>query len=50
LFLNAPVALEMAPEVARLMSKELGQSESWQKSQIRDFRQIAACFLIDPIK
>jgi glycerol-3-phosphate dehydrogenase len=50
LFLNARAALEMAPEVARLMAAELGENESWQKSQIRDFHEIAACFMIETIK
>ncbi len=46
LFLNARAALEMAPEVARLMAMELDRSDAWQKAQIREFQEIAACFLI----
>lgn len=50
LFLNARAALEMAPEAARLMAAELDRGESWQQAQLRQFREIAACFLIDTIK
>lgn len=45
-FLNARAALDMAPEVARLMAAELGRDESWQERQVRDFQQIAAGFIV----
>lgn len=48
LFLNAQAALEMAPEVARLMAAELGRDQAWQKNQLRDFAAIAAGFLVKP--
>jgi glycerol-3-phosphate dehydrogenase len=48
LFLNARAALEMAPTVARLMARELGQDESWQHRQLREFARIAAGFLVQP--
>ena len=47
LFLNARTALEMAPQVARLMAAELGLSPAWQESQLREFEQIAACFTVN---
>ena len=47
LFLNARAALEMAPKVAALMSVELARDPAWQKQQLRDFENIAACFLVD---
>jgi glycerol-3-phosphate dehydrogenase len=48
LFLNAQAAIEMAPEVARLMAQELGQSASWQEAQLRHFASSARAFLINP--
>jgi glycerol-3-phosphate dehydrogenase len=41
LFLNARAAVEMAPNVARLMAKELGRDESWQREQVAKFTAIA---------
>jgi glycerol-3-phosphate dehydrogenase len=45
LYLNARVALAMAPETAQLMAKELSRDETWQEQQIRDFEKIAAGFM-----
>jgi glycerol-3-phosphate dehydrogenase len=47
LFLNARAALEMAPEVARLMASELGRGQAWEQQQLKDFNEIAGGFLID---
>jgi glycerol-3-phosphate dehydrogenase len=41
LFLNAGAAIEMAPEVARLMAVELGCDEAWQNSQVNEFTATA---------
>ena len=40
-FLNARAALEMAPRVAELMARELGQDVAWQLAQIELFGAIA---------
>jgi glycerol-3-phosphate dehydrogenase len=45
LFLNARAAIEMAPEVARLMAAELGQNSGWQETQLRNFASTALAFL-----
>lgn len=45
LFLNARVALEMAPAVARLLARELGREEAWQQRQLAAFHKVAAHFL-----
>jgi glycerol-3-phosphate dehydrogenase len=45
LFLNARVAMEMAPEVARLMAAELGQDYAWQQHQIKLFAELAQQYL-----
>ena len=41
LFLNAKSAIAMAPEVARLMARELGRGEDWVETQVREFRSLA---------
>jgi glycerol-3-phosphate dehydrogenase len=48
LFLNARAALEMAPTVADLMATELGRDWVWQESQLREFAEIARCFIVHP--
>jgi glycerol-3-phosphate dehydrogenase len=47
LFLNARAALAIAPVVGRLMAAELGQNPTWQENQLRDFQEIAACFMVN---
>ena len=37
LFLNSTATIEIAPEVARLMAGELGESEAWQTDQVEKF-------------
>ena len=44
LFLNARAAVDMAPEVARLMAGELGEDDAWQRRQLAQFAETAACF------
>lgn len=48
LFLNSRAALAMAPEVARLMARELQRDKSWQEQQLGEFKQIAAHFIAGP--
>jgi glycerol-3-phosphate dehydrogenase len=45
LFLNARAAIEMAPETARLLARELGRDDRWQAQQIDDFRTLAQGYL-----
>jgi len=42
LFLNAKAAVAMAPRVAELMARELGQGEDWGRAQVGEFRRLAA--------
>jgi glycerol-3-phosphate dehydrogenase len=42
LFLNARAAVEMAPQVASLMARELAQDDSWEREQIAAFSAVAA--------
>ncbi len=46
LFLNARAALEMAPRVAELLALELGRDEAWKAAQLRQFRGVAANYLV----
>lgn len=45
LFLNARVAIEIAPEVARIVAGELGRDYAWQQQQISDFSRLARAYL-----
>jgi glycerol-3-phosphate dehydrogenase len=39
--LDAQAAIEMAPQVARVIAAELGRGEDWEKQQIAHFRELA---------
>lgn len=45
LFLNAKAAIDMAPEVAALMAKELGHNTEWEANQVKEFTEIASKYL-----
>jgi glycerol-3-phosphate dehydrogenase len=47
LLLDARAAVEIAPEVARLMSSELGRDRAWADDQVVQFRAIAQRYLIE---
>jgi len=40
LFLDAEAAMEMAPEVARIMAAELGRDKDWQRGQVEQFTEL----------
>jgi glycerol-3-phosphate dehydrogenase len=44
LFLDAKASMEMAPEVARLMARELGRDDQWQRNQISAFIELAKAY------
>lgn len=46
LFLNARVAIEIAPQVAAIMAEELGNDKNWIDAQAEDFRSTAKGYLI----
>ncbi|HLH54829.1 MAG TPA: glycerol-3-phosphate dehydrogenase C-terminal domain-containing protein, partial [Verrucomicrobiae bacterium] len=46
LFLNAGAALEIAPTVAEIMARELGKDKNWEQAQLRDFKEVASCFVV----
>ena len=45
LCLNARAALAMAPATARLLARELGRDEQWQRGQVEDFGRTARLYL-----
>lgn len=45
LFLNARAAIAMAPRVAELLARELGQDGSWRTEQLRAFGETARCYV-----
>jgi glycerol-3-phosphate dehydrogenase len=44
--LNARAAIEIAPEVARLMAAELGRDAAWEAEQVRAFGAIAKNYVV----
>jgi glycerol-3-phosphate dehydrogenase len=47
LLLDAKASMEMAPQVARLMAKELNKDDAWIEKQIGDYRKLAREYLIN---
>ena len=47
LFLDARAAIEIAPEVARILAGELKQDESWQQSQVEQFTELARGYYLE---
>ncbi len=45
LFLDARVAIEVAPMVATIMAKELNKEEDWIKDQVSSFNQLAKQYI-----
>jgi glycerol-3-phosphate dehydrogenase len=46
LLLGARASMEMAPQVAELMARELGRDKTWQDSQIRAYKKLAKGYLL----
>jgi len=46
LFLNAQAAMRMAPRVAELMARELGQNQEWESEQLRSFQETAQNYMV----
>ncbi|MBW1892510.1 MAG: glycerol-3-phosphate dehydrogenase/oxidase [Deltaproteobacteria bacterium] len=47
LLLDARASMEMAPEVALLMARELGYDQDWVKSQIKQYIELAGGYILD---
>jgi glycerol-3-phosphate dehydrogenase len=46
LFLDAYIALEIAPQVADLMQKELGKNEVWKRDELDGFKTLAQQYIL----
>ena len=46
LFLDAKAAIEIAPEVATILAKELNKDDNWKQQQISSFLEIASHYVI----
>ena len=46
--LNARAAMEAAPQVARLLARELGHTDDWIAQQVEQFRTLAQTYLPGP--
>ncbi len=46
LFLDARVSIEVAPTVAKILAKELGKDEAWEKSQFKQFHKLADGYIL----
>jgi len=46
LFLDAKAAIEITPEVASILAKELNKDETWQQQQIKEFTTIANQYVL----
>jgi glycerol-3-phosphate dehydrogenase len=46
LFLDARAAIDAAPEVARLLARELGRDAAWEQAQVDSFTQLAETYLL----
>lgn len=46
LFLHARAAIEIAPEIARIMARESGKDEDWIQRQIAEFNETAEKYLL----
>ncbi|MFZ3046561.1 MAG: glycerol-3-phosphate dehydrogenase/oxidase [Desulfatirhabdiaceae bacterium] len=46
LILDARASMEAAPEVARVMARELGKDEAWQKDQVERYLKLAKTYLV----
>ncbi len=47
LFLDARESIRIAPEVAKLMARELKKDDDWKRKQIEDFEAVAKNYFID---
>ncbi|MCC8020004.1 MAG: glycerol-3-phosphate dehydrogenase/oxidase [Rikenellaceae bacterium] len=48
LFLDARAAMDMAPDVARIMAAELGRDQKWVEEQVKAFNEDALGYLLVP--
>jgi glycerol-3-phosphate dehydrogenase len=47
LLLNARASIEMAPEVARIMAKELKYDKDWEDREVEEYTKLAKEYILD---
>jgi glycerol-3-phosphate dehydrogenase len=47
LYLDARVAMQVAPNVAKVMAKELNKDENWIQQQVTEFNNLASKYILD---
>lgn len=47
LFLDARVAMEIAPRVAQVMAQEMGKDEVWIENETKKFREVASNYILN---
>jgi len=45
LFLHAKASIQAAPDVARLLAKELGKGDQWEQDQITQYNRLASQYI-----
>lgn len=50
LFLDARAAIDIAPQVAAIMAKEMNKDEAWETEQVKTFTDLAQGYLLEPYK
>lgn len=46
LFLNAKVAIEIAPKIAEILAKEFGKDKDWEIEEVKKFKEIAKNYCV----
>ena len=46
LFLDAHVAIELAPMVSRLLAREMGKDAQWEQDSLNDFLILASQYIV----
>jgi glycerol-3-phosphate dehydrogenase len=46
LILDARASMEAAPDVVRVMAKEMGKDEEWEKDQLERYLRRASAYLV----
>ena len=50
LFLDARAAIDIAPQVAAIMAKEMNKDQAWEAEQVKSFTDLAQGYLLEPYK
>jgi len=48
--LDAKESIRIAPRVAEIMAMELGYNKGWEERQVKEFKQLASGYLLQPLR